>query len=79
MPLRLIGLSGTAGYYYCFYLSSCFIFLMQRYKEFLKLPNKMHFNYVFRCIFNVCFICKENSDTLFAFLFSFVAHQGIGP
>nr|DAW39859.1 MAG TPA: hypothetical protein [Caudoviricetes sp.] len=57
-----------------FYLSSCF-FCLQRYKEFLKLPNKMHFNYVFRCIFNVCFICKENSDTLFAF----VAYQGIGP
>nr|DAY98331.1 MAG TPA: hypothetical protein [Caudoviricetes sp.] len=28
-------------------------YLMQRYEEFLKLPNKMHFNYVFKCIFNV--------------------------
>nr|DAL09241.1 MAG TPA_asm: hypothetical protein [Caudoviricetes sp.] len=26
---------------------------MQRYEEFLKLPNKMHFNCVFKCIFNV--------------------------
>lgn len=29
--------------------------------------------------FNLCFICKVNSYHLFAFLFSFVAHQGIGP
>lgn len=39
----------------------------------------MHFNYVFRCIFNVCFIFKVNSDTFFALLFPFVAHLGIGP
>nr|DAQ63262.1 MAG TPA: hypothetical protein [Caudoviricetes sp.] len=42
---------------------------MQRYKEFLKLPNKMHFNYAFRCIFNLCFIFKENSQHLFIFFF----------
>lgn len=75
MPLRLIWLSGTAGYYYCFYLSSCFICL-QRYKEFLKLPNKMHFNYYFRCIFNLYFIFKENSQHLFHLLFFFCRPPG---
>ena len=29
------------------------LFLMQRYEEFLKLPNKIHIKYYFRCIFNV--------------------------
>ena len=29
------------------------LFLMQRYKEFPKLPNKIHIKYYFRCIFNV--------------------------
>lgn len=28
-------------------------YLMQRYEEFLKLPNKIHIKYYFRCIFNV--------------------------
>ena len=29
------------------------LFLMQRYGKFLKLPNKIHIKYYFRCIFNV--------------------------
>ena len=38
---------------------------MQRYKEFLKLPNKIHIKCYFRCIFNFCLICKVNSCHLF--------------
>ena len=38
---------------------------MQRYEEFLKLPNKIHIKCQFRCIFNFCLICKVNSCHLF--------------
>ena len=38
---------------------------MQRYGEFLKLPNKIHIKCVFRCIFNFCWIFKVNSCHLF--------------
>lgn len=45
----------------------------------MKLPNKIHIKCEFKCIFNICSICKVNSDTFFAFLFFLVAHLGVGP
>ena len=36
------------------------LFLMQRYGKFLKLPNKIHIKYYFRCIFNVL-LCFQHS------------------
>ena len=38
---------------------------MQRYEEFLKLPNKIHIKCQFRCIFNFCWIFKVYSCHLF--------------
>ena len=36
------------------------LFLMQRYGYFLKLPNKIHIKYYFRCIFNVLLRFKHS-------------------